>query len=123
MRESVPAAGNDPTILPRALGRAASGPAQAENIAHNLALVARLSELAADEYASPAQLALAWVLGRRPFVVPILGTRQSRWLEENVDAVHLSRAPATLAALDGLFAPGAVAGPRYGAAEKRRVEL
>ena len=72
---------------------------------------------------SPAQLALAWLLGRRPFIVPIPGTRQLRWLEENIDAAHLSPAPATLAALDDLFAPGAVAGARYSAAEKRRVEL
>ena len=72
---------------------------------------------------SPAQLALAWLLGLRPFIVPIPGTRQLRWLEENIDAAHLSPAPATLAALDGLFAPGAVAGARYSAAEKRRVEL
>jgi hypothetical protein len=46
-----------------------------------------------------------------------------RWLEENIDAAQLSPAPATLAALDGLFAPGVVAGARYSAAEKRRVEL
>jgi len=96
---------------------------QAENIDRNLALVERLRQLAADERVSPAQLALAWVLGRRPFVVPIPGTRQSRWLDENIDAAHLSPAPATLAELDRLFAPGAVAGARYSAAEKRRVEL
>ena len=96
---------------------------QAENIGHNLALVDRLKELAADEHCSPAQLALAWVLSQRPFVVPIPGTRQARWLEENTDAAHLSPAPATLAALGRIFARSAVAGPRYSAAEKRRVEL
>jgi aryl-alcohol dehydrogenase-like predicted oxidoreductase len=74
-------------------------------------------------HSSPAQLALAWLLGRRPFIVPIPGTRQLRWLEENIDAAHLSPAPGTLATLDDLFAPGAVAGARYSAAEKRRVEL
>ena len=79
--------------------------------------------MAAEEQASPAQLALAWLLGRRPFIVPIPGTRQLRWLDENIDAVHLSPEPATLAALDELFAPEAIAGTRYSAAEKRRVEL
>src|SRR4030095_4870612 len=83
---------------------------QAENIDRNLALVERLKHMAAEEHCSPAQLALAWLLGRRPFIVPIPGTRQLRWLEENIDAAHLSPAPATLAALDDLFAPGAVAG-------------
>ena len=96
---------------------------QAENIDRNLALVRRLEHMAAEEDCSSAQLALAWLLGRRPFIVPIPGTRQLRWLEENIDAAHLSPAPATLAALDDLFAPGEVAGARYSAAEKRRVEL
>jgi len=96
---------------------------QAENLVRNLALVERLRRLAADEPASPAQLALAWVLARRPFVVPIPGTRQSRWLDENVAAADLTPAPATLAALDRIFAPGAAAGARYSAEERRRVEL
>jgi aryl-alcohol dehydrogenase-like predicted oxidoreductase len=96
---------------------------QPENIGHNLGLVAGLRELAARERVSPAQLALAWVLSRRPFIVPIPGTRQARWLDENIDAAGLSPAPATMAELDGVFARGAVAGPRYGAAERRRVEL
>ena len=96
---------------------------QPENIGHNLGLVARLKQLAARERCSPAQLALAWVLSRRPFIVPIPGTRQTRWLDENIDAAHLSPEPATMAELEHIFARGAVAGPRYSAAEKRRVEL
>jgi aryl-alcohol dehydrogenase-like predicted oxidoreductase len=96
---------------------------QAENIERNVALVDRLKQMAASERASAAQLSLAWVLARRPFVVPIPGTRQARWLEENLDAADLSPAPATLRALDELFAPGAVSGPRYSAAEFRRVGL
>ena len=96
---------------------------QAENIGDNLTLVEALRALAAEFGASPAQLALAWLLGRRPFVVPIPGTRQARWLDENIAAARLSPPPATLAALEKIFAPGAVAGPRYSAAEKRRVDL
>ncbi len=96
---------------------------QPDNVERNLALVKRLGELAAGEGASAAQLALAWLLGRRPFVVPIPGTRQRRWLDENLDAASLTPAPGTLAELERLFAPGAVAGARYSAAEQRRVEL
>jgi aryl-alcohol dehydrogenase-like predicted oxidoreductase len=96
---------------------------QAENIERNRALVDRLKELAAAERASAAQLALAWVLSRRPFVVPIPGTRQARWLDENLEAADLSPSAETLRALDDLFAPGAVAGPRYSAAELGRVGL
>jgi aryl-alcohol dehydrogenase-like predicted oxidoreductase len=107
-----------PTDLRRGMPRF-----QPENLGHNLALVARLKELADAEHCSPAQLALAWVLSQRPFVVPIPGTRHARWLGENIDAAHLAPSPEALASLDRLFASGAVAGPRYSAAEKRRVEL
>ena len=96
---------------------------QSENIGHNLALVERLRQLAAHGHMSPAQLALAWLLARRPFVVPIPGTRQGRWLDENLGAIDLSPASTTLAELDRLFARGAAAGARYGVAERRRVEL
>src|SRR5262249_61634653 len=96
---------------------------QAENIGDNLTPVAALPALAAEFGASPAQLALAWLPGRRPCVVPTPGTRQARGLDENTAAARLSPPPATLAALEKIFAPGAVAGPRYSAAEKRRVDL
>lgn len=96
---------------------------QPENIGRNRAVVERLKKLAAEQRVSPAQLALAWVLGRRPFVVPIPGTRQVRWLDENVEAAGLCLAPATLAGLDDIFRPGAIAGARYNASEQRRVEL
>ncbi len=96
---------------------------QPENVERNLALVNRLGELARREGMSPAQLALAWLLGRRPWIVPIPGTKQPRWLEENIDAATLSPSAATLSELDAVFAPGAVAGARYSPAEQRRVEL
>lgn len=95
----------------------------AENIGHNLGLVERLRQLAAEEQCSSAQLALAWLLGRRDFIVPIPGTKQQRWLDENLDAAALSPSARTLAALDQLFARGAAAGDRYSAAERRRVEI
>jgi aryl-alcohol dehydrogenase-like predicted oxidoreductase len=96
---------------------------QAANLGHNLGLVGQLKDLAASEGCTAAQLALSWLLSCRPFVVPIPGTKQSRWLEDNLAAAHLTPRPATLAALDRIFAPGAVAGARYSDAEKRRVEL
>ena len=52
-----------------------------------------------------------------------VGVGKSRWLDENVAAADLTPAPATLAALDRIFAPGAAAGARYSAEERRRVEL
>ena len=62
---------------------------QGDNLRHNLALVEELKAHAAAERCTPAQLALAWVLARRPFVVPIAGTSHTRWLEENAAAAGL----------------------------------
>ncbi len=55
---------------------------QSKNMTHNLSLLAILRELAAAEHCTPAQLALAWVLSKREFIVPLPGTKQRRWLEE-----------------------------------------
>ena len=95
----------------------------AENMEKNARLLLSLKELAATEGCSPAQLALAWLLSRRPFIVPLPGTKQRRWLEENAKAVDLAPAPATLAALDRAFPPGATAGPRYPEAQLQRLGI
>jgi aryl-alcohol dehydrogenase-like predicted oxidoreductase len=92
-----------------------------DNMERNLKLLPALAELAAAEGCSPAQLALAWLLSRRPFIVPLPGTKQRRWLEENARAADLAPAPATLAALDRAFPPGVTAGPRYPEAQLKRL--
>ncbi len=86
---------------------------QGDNLRHNLALVEELKAHAAAERCTPAQLALAWLLSRRPFVVPIAGTSHARWLEENAGAAGLNISADTRAALDHVFAPGAAVGARY----------
>jgi aryl-alcohol dehydrogenase-like predicted oxidoreductase len=95
----------------------------AENMAKNARLLLSLKELAAAEGCTPAQLALAWLLSRRPFIVPLPGTKQRRWLEENAKAADLAPAPATLAALDRAFPPGATSGPRYPEAQLKRLGI
>jgi len=52
----------------------------------NQALVDRLGEIARDKGATPAQIALAWLLARKPWIVPIPGTTKMRRLEENISA-------------------------------------
>jgi len=94
-----------------------------ENLARNTALLPALADLAAKEGCTAAQLALAWVLSRRPFIVPLPGTKQRRWLEENAKAADLAPAPATLEALDRAFPPGAAAGPRYPEAQLKRLGI
>ncbi len=96
---------------------------QGENLSKNYKLVETLKELAARENCTPAQLAIAWLLAQRDFVVPLPGSKQRRWLDENVGAVDLKISPETLAALDGAFPPGAAAGTRYPEPQMKRLGL
>jgi aryl-alcohol dehydrogenase-like predicted oxidoreductase len=86
---------------------------QKNNLRHNLGLVAALRRLAEAKGCTPSQLALAWVLSRSHWVVPIAGTSHRRWLEENAAASDLAISAATQQALDEIFRPGAAAGARY----------
>ncbi|WP_134739546.1 aldo/keto reductase [Nocardioides sp. 503] len=87
---------------------------QGEALETNLALVARVQELAAAQGCTPGQLALAWVLAQGEDVVPIPGTKRVRYLEENVAAADVELSPEDLAALEAAVPRGAVAGDRYG---------
>jgi aryl-alcohol dehydrogenase-like predicted oxidoreductase len=93
-----------------------------DNLAQNRAKVAQLEALAQAKGVTPAQLALAWLLGRSPRVVPIPGTRKLARLEENVAAVALALTPDEVAAIDAILPPGAAAGPRYPEPNMRLVD-
>jgi aryl-alcohol dehydrogenase-like predicted oxidoreductase len=86
---------------------------QGDNLRRNLALVEELKAHAAAENCTPAQLALAWVLSRAPYIVPIPGTSHRHRLEENAAAVSLKISADTEDALLQVFAPGAASGLRY----------
>lgn len=86
---------------------------QAEHIERNLTLVERLKELAEAERCTPAQLALAWLMSRGDFIVPIPGTRRLAWLEQNAAAAGLALHPDTIAALNDVFPHGVASGERY----------
>lgn len=86
---------------------------QEENFAKNLALVARVEEIAKAKGCTAAQLALAWVLAQGDNVVPIPGTKRRSYLEENLGALSVQLAAEDLARLDAACPPGAAAGPRY----------
>jgi aryl-alcohol dehydrogenase-like predicted oxidoreductase len=81
--------------------------------AANLALVNRLAEIAARVGATPAQLALAWLLSRRPWIVPIPGTTRLHRLEENLGATKIALSPADLADIEQALAAVTVQGDRY----------
>ena len=86
---------------------------QGDNFAKNLQLVKQVQRLAADKGVTAGQLALAWVLAQGDFIIPIPGTKQRRYLEQNVAAVSITLTPAELAALDAIFPADATAGLRY----------
>ena len=64
---------------------------------------------------TPSQLALAWVLSRGEFVVPIPGTKRRKYLEENLGAVDVHLGREDLAEIEAVFPRSAVSGARYAA--------
>jgi aryl-alcohol dehydrogenase-like predicted oxidoreductase len=94
-----------------------------ENIASNARLAAALRVMAAGQGCTPAQLALAWLLGRGEFIVPLPGTKQRRWLEENVQALDVNLSAESRTRLEDAFPPGAAAGARYPEPQLKRVGI
>ncbi|MBC8337361.1 MAG: aldo/keto reductase [Alphaproteobacteria bacterium] len=86
---------------------------QAENLERNVMLVEPVKDMAADKGCSPAVIALAWVLAKGEYIVPIPGTRTINHLEENAAAQDLSLSPEEVATLDEAIPPGAATGERY----------
>lgn len=86
---------------------------QPENLERNLALLEPLEAIAKHHGVSTAQVALAWLLAQGEDVVPIPGTKQQKWLEQNGAAVELVLSPVELEQLAHTFRPGARAGDRY----------
>jgi aryl-alcohol dehydrogenase-like predicted oxidoreductase len=94
---------------------------QGDNLEHNLQLVERIREIAAEKRCQPAQLALAWVLAQGPDVVPIPGTKRRKYLEENLSAVEIELSADELARINRAAQPGVAAGSRYPEAAMRAI--
>ena len=86
----------------------------AENVAKNMALVEQVKQFAESNNATPAQVALAWVLAQKPWMVPIPGTTKSHRLQENLGAADLTLSPDELAQLTEAVSGIEVSGERYG---------
>ena len=84
-----------------------------EALRHNQILVERLGEIAVRHHATPAQVALAWLLAKRPFVVPIPGTTRKERLDENIGALSLALSPQDLEEINALSVATPVHGDRY----------
>lgn len=91
---------------------------QGSNFAANLKLVAVIEEIAKRNGATPAQVALAWVLAQGEDMVPIPGTKRVKFLEENVEALNLHLSASDMEELNGLSQ--STAGPRY---DERRMSM
>ena len=89
---------------------------QGENFTKNLAVVARLGEMAHIKKCTPGQLALAWVLAQGNDIVPIPGTKRIRYLAENLGALDLKLTTAECVEISAIFPPDSIAGTRYPAA-------
>ncbi|MGI9626313.1 MAG: aldo/keto reductase [Longimicrobiales bacterium] len=86
---------------------------QGENFGKNLELVERVEALAAEKGATPAQLALAWVLAKGDHILPIPGTRKVHRLKENAAAAEIELTAGEVASLDDAVPLGAALGTRY----------
>ncbi|MDX1514489.1 MAG: aldo/keto reductase [Gammaproteobacteria bacterium] len=84
-----------------------------ENMAKNAALLETLEAVAGENGCTPAQVALAWVLGRGDDVVPIPGTKRRKYLDQNVAALEVSLTRDQVERLESAFYPGVTAGTRY----------
>jgi len=91
-----------------------------ENARANQRIVEVVASVASEAAATPAQVALAWVLSRGTDVVPIPGTKRVRYLEENLAALDVRLTPDQLERLDGLAAQ--TSGARYTPEMQRLIE-
>jgi aryl-alcohol dehydrogenase-like predicted oxidoreductase len=87
----------------------------------NQALVTVLSEIATQKKATSAQIALAWLLAKRPWIVPIPGTTKLHRLEENLGATTLKLSVQDLGAIENAVSAVPVEGARYPAHLQQRV--
>jgi aryl-alcohol dehydrogenase-like predicted oxidoreductase len=85
-----------------------------EHLKNNVQLVNEFAAIAESKNATPAQLALAWVLAQGEDIIPIPGTKKRKYLEENAKAVDISLSQNDLDAIESLLAKYPAVGQRYG---------
>jgi len=86
---------------------------QAENFQKNLEVLRRIEAIAEEKGCSPAQLALAWVLAQGEHIVPIVGTKQRKYLEENIASLQVKLTSDDLRRIDEALPRGIFSGERY----------
>jgi aryl-alcohol dehydrogenase-like predicted oxidoreductase len=94
---------------------------QGDNFQKNLDLVQQVEEIARLKNCTPAQLALAWLLAQGDDIVPIPGTKQRRYLDENVQSLQIHLTPGDLERIEEVAPKGAASGDRYHEAGMRTI--
>lgn len=92
-----------------------------ENLPHNLQLVELLKTWAKRKEATPGQIALAWLMAQKPWIVPIPGTTKLHRLEENIGAAEVELTPKDLREIETAASKITVQGARYPEHLERRV--
>jgi aryl-alcohol dehydrogenase-like predicted oxidoreductase len=95
---------------------------QGSHFESNLRLLEGLATIAAGLGATLAQVALAWLLSRAEFIIPIPGTTSVTHLADNFDAMNVRLSSGTIGRLDDLINPRTVSGPRYPAAVQAEID-
>lgn len=113
----------NPTELPENDWRRNAPRFQGDNLQSNLRILNGIEELAKEKQCSPAQLAIAWLLAKDERVVPIVGTKRRRYLEENVAACDLKLTRDDVQHLDDAVPHNAAAGYRYPEATMKSLNL
>ncbi len=88
----------------------------------NQGVADKVAEVAQAKRVTPAQIALAWILARKPWIVPIPGTTKPHRLEENIAAAAVTLSAADLHEIDDGFAAMPVQGNRYAGAAERNID-
>ena len=94
---------------------------QGDNFQKNLDLVQRVEEIAGRKRCTPAQLALAWLLAQGDDIVPIPGTKQRRYLDENTASLEIELTSSDLEEIEEVAPKGVAAGDRYHEAGMRTI--
>jgi aryl-alcohol dehydrogenase-like predicted oxidoreductase len=95
---------------------------QGENFEANLRAASAVRELAARKQATPARIALAWLLHKGDDIVPIPGSKSRSHLEDNMGAAEVSLDAEAIATLDAALSPEKISGPRYNAERMAQVD-
>ncbi len=106
----------------RGRGLDGEGPGAEGTRVPQAALVDLLGRIAEGKGTTRAQIALAWLLAQKPWIVPIPGTRRLERLEENLGALRVELTSADLAAIDAMAAEITVHGDRYPEAMQRMID-